>query len=97
MSGRLASIKRLAFLSPKSFRYLLIVPFSVDFGDVKVHKEWLSLLVKDKAVPRLFLHQDGLTDVECEILMHETPSTAARDFTFVTVIRIVKMDNRQAY
>ncbi|XP_075531916.1 WD repeat domain 81 isoform X4 [Dermacentor variabilis] len=66
----------------------------VDKATCLVHKEWLSLLVKDKAVPSLFPHQEGLTDAECEILMHETPSTTAKDFTFVTVIRIVKMDNR---
>ncbi|KAL1485747.1 hypothetical protein MTO96_031770 [Rhipicephalus appendiculatus] len=59
-----------------------------------VHKEWLSLLVKEKTVPRSFVHRDDLTDVECEILVHETPPAMAKDFAFVTVIRIVKMDNR---
>ncbi|XP_077493894.1 WD repeat domain 81 isoform X2 [Amblyomma americanum] len=65
----------------------------VDKATCLVYKEWLSTLLKDKIIPE-FVHQEDLTDAECAVLMHESPSTLVKDFTFVTVMRIAKMENR---
>lgn len=70
-----------------------IRPIGVDKATCLVYKEWLSTLLKDKSIPE-FVHQEDLTEAECAVLMHESPSTLVKDFTFVTVVRIAKMENR---
>lgn len=67
---------------------------AVDKATCVVSKVWLSNLVKERNIPCLFLHQEHLSDTECEVLMHRPPAAVAQDAAFITVVRIAKMDKR---
>lgn len=67
---------------------------AVDKATCVVSKVWLSNLVKERNIPGLFTHQDHLTDTECTVLMHRPPTAVSKDSTFITVVRIAKMDKR---
>lgn len=61
-----------------------------------VNKEWLKRLLAEKKVPAVFVHQDHLTDTECQVLLHQPPAALSHEFAFATVIRIAKLENRYA-
>lgn len=67
---------------------------AVDKASCVVSKAWLSNLVKERNIPSLFVHQDHLSDTECSVLMHRPPAAVSKDSTFITVVRIAKMDKR---